>query len=129
MFGTRPSGEIVAALSDELKREVGTEAVFQSDLLVAIFLPSICHDVLGLNYLDGMSKSAADGDAVACAAADRPEQAGKLDWSFMKAREVMVRCLLGQRRQDAGVAMPLIAPKERAEGADDLIEVVRAYLK
>ena len=43
------------------------------------FLQSICHDVLGLNYLDGMSKSAADGDTVACAAADRPEQAGKLE--------------------------------------------------
>jgi len=43
------------------------------------FLRSICHDVLGLNYLDGMSKSAADGDTVACAAADRPEQAGKLE--------------------------------------------------
>ena len=27
-------------------------------------LQSICHDVLGLNYLDGMSKSAADGDIV-----------------------------------------------------------------
>ena len=43
------------------------------------FLRSICHDVLGLNYLDGTSKSAADGDTVACAAADRPEQAGKLE--------------------------------------------------
>jgi hypothetical protein len=32
----------------------------------------ICHDVLGLNYLDGMSKCAADGDTVSCAAADRP---------------------------------------------------------
>jgi hypothetical protein len=41
--------------------------------------PSICHDVLGLNYLDGMSKSAADGDTVARATADRPEQAGKLE--------------------------------------------------
>ena len=29
------------------------------------FLRSICHDVLGLYYLDGMSKSAADGDTVA----------------------------------------------------------------
>ena len=32
----------------------------------------ICHDVLGLNYLDGLSKCAADGDTVSCAAADRP---------------------------------------------------------
>jgi hypothetical protein len=32
----------------------------------------ICHDVLGLNCLDGLSKCAADGDTVWCAAADRP---------------------------------------------------------
>ena len=32
----------------------------------------ICHDVLGLNYLHGLSKCAADGDTVSCAAADRP---------------------------------------------------------
>ena len=31
----------------------------------------IAANVLGLNYLDGMSKSAADGDTVACAAAAR----------------------------------------------------------
>ena len=44
----------------------------QTRMLLAQPAGGICHEVLGLNYLDGLSKCAADGDTVSCAAADRP---------------------------------------------------------
>ena len=37
-------------------------------------LQSICHDVLGLNYLDGMSYFAADGDAAPLSPSQRRSQ-------------------------------------------------------
>jgi len=39
-------------------------AARKTRLVLSVFLPSICHHVLGLNYLDGMFKSAADGDTL-----------------------------------------------------------------